>query len=356
MAGSVDRILTTHVGSLVRPPAAGRIPAQDRGSASPTTRPPTRPASSNRSTRSSASRSRPASTSSATASSARAATGPSTSTTASPAACSTRALNARGGQGPAWRRRAADRTAPPSPNSTPNTTGPRAWASGSARASSSTGRSSTRDVQVKRDIANLKAAAAKAKAHGAFLPVVAPASALPGAKNEHYPDEQTLLFALADCLHQEYQAIVDAGLYVQIDDAFLPYMHEKMVPPMTRGPVPRLGADAHRRAQPRAQAASRRSARAITSAGAAGTGRTPSTCRMKDIVDLMLQVNVGAYQFEAANPRHEHEWVVWQIGQAAARQDAHSRASSATPPTSSSIRSWWRSASCGSPRSSGART
>ena len=89
------------------------------------------------------------------------------------------------------------------------------------------------DVQVKRDIANLKAAAAKAKVAGAFLPVVAPASALPNAKNEHYPDERSLLCALADCLHQEYKAIVDAGFYVQIDDAFLPYMHEKMVPPMT---------------------------------------------------------------------------------------------------------------------------
>ena len=89
------------------------------------------------------------------------------------------------------------------------------------------------DVQVKRDIANLKAAAAKAKVAGAFLPVVAPASALPNAKNEHYPDEKGLLWALADCLHQEYKSIVDAGLYVQVDDAFLPYMHEKMVPPMT---------------------------------------------------------------------------------------------------------------------------
>jgi 5-methyltetrahydropteroyltriglutamate--homocysteine methyltransferase len=67
------------------------------------------------------------------------------------------------------------------------------------------------DATVKRDIATLKAAAAKAGANGAFLPVVAPASALPGAKNEHYSDEKALLFALADCLHQEYQAIVDLG-------------------------------------------------------------------------------------------------------------------------------------------------
>ena len=61
------------------------------------------------------------------------------------------------------------------------------------------------------------------------------------------------LFALADALHEEYKAIVDAGLYVQIDDAFLPYMHERMVPPMSNARISALGADADRRAQPRAQ-------------------------------------------------------------------------------------------------------
>jgi 5-methyltetrahydropteroyltriglutamate--homocysteine methyltransferase len=167
------------------------------------------------------------------------------------------------------------------------------------------------DVQVKRDIANLKAGAAKAKVAGAFLPVVAPASALPNAKNEHYADEKSLLWALADCLHQEYKAIVDAGLYVQIDDAFLPYMHEKMVPPMTH-------------AQYRAWAQMR-----IDALNHALKGIPPERSRyhicwgswngphafdvpMKDIIDLLLQVNVGHYSFEAANPRHEHEWVVWQ--------------------------------------------
>jgi methionine synthase II (cobalamin-independent) len=68
--------------------------------------------------------------------------------------------------------------------------------------------------QVARDIANLKSAADKANANGAFLPVVAPASALPGAKNEFYKDEESFLFALADALNAEYRAIVDAGLIV----------------------------------------------------------------------------------------------------------------------------------------------
>ncbi len=167
------------------------------------------------------------------------------------------------------------------------------------------------DNSVKRDIARLKAAATKHKAQGAFLPVVAPASALPGAKNEHYADEKALLFALADCLHQEYKAIVDAGLYVQIDDAFLPYMHEKMVPPMSE-------------AQYRAWAQLRIDALNHALRGVPEERSRYHICwgswngphafdvPLKDIADLLLQVKVGAYSVEQANPRHEHEWVVWK--------------------------------------------
>jgi len=164
------------------------------------------------------------------------------------------------------------------------------------------------DAQVKRDIANLKAAVAKTDVAGAFLPVVAPASALPNAKNEYYPDEKSLLRALADCLHQEYKAVVDAGLYVQVDDAFLPYMHEKMVPPMTH-------------AQYREWAQLR-----IDALNHALKGIPPERSRyhicwgswngphafdvpMKDIVDLMLQVHhrgmcvAGVYTYEIAETK-----------------------------------------------------
>jgi methionine synthase II (cobalamin-independent) len=77
--------------------------------------------------------------------------------------------------------------------------------------------------------------------------VVAPARALPGAKNEHYADEKALLFALADVLHAEYKTIADAGLDVQVDNSFLPYMHEKLGPPDDARAVPRLGTASHRR-------------------------------------------------------------------------------------------------------------
>ena len=169
--------------------------------------------------------------------------------------------------------------------------------------------------QVSRDIRNLQSGLAKAKtAHPSlqgFLPVVAPASALPGAKLEHYKDEETFLTALADALHQEYKAIVDAGLYVQIDDAFLPYMHERMVPPMSN-------ADYRRWAQMRVDALNH-ALRGIPEERSRyhicwGSWNGPHAfdVPLKDIIDLVLQVRVGHYSFEAANPRHAHEWHAWE--------------------------------------------
>jgi 5-methyltetrahydropteroyltriglutamate--homocysteine methyltransferase len=167
------------------------------------------------------------------------------------------------------------------------------------------------DVQVKRDIANLKAAIGKVNVQGAFLPVVAPASALPNAKNEHYPDEESLLSALADCLHKEYKTVVDAGLYVQIDDAFLPYMHEKMVPPMTERQY-RAWAQVRIDALNRALKGIPTERSRYHICWGSWNGPHAFDVPLKDIVDLLLQVNVGHYSFEAANPRHEHEWMVWQ--------------------------------------------
>lgn len=165
--------------------------------------------------------------------------------------------------------------------------------------------------QVGRDIENLKAAAKKANAVGAFLPVVAPASALPGGKNEFYKNEESFLFALADALNAEYRAIVDAGLYVQIDDAFLPFMYEKMVPPMTLGEY-RKWAELRIDALNRALAGIPEEKSRYHICWGSWNGPHAFDVPMKDIVDLLLRVKCGAYQYEAANPRHEHEWVVWE--------------------------------------------
>ena len=169
--------------------------------------------------------------------------------------------------------------------------------------------------QVTRDIANLKAAVAKAQAkHPAlagFLPVVAPASALPGAKIEHYKDEETYLMALADALHEEYQAIVDAGLYVQVDDAFLPYMYERMVPPMSKADYLHW-AELRIAALNRALAGIPEERSRYHICWGSWNGPHAFDVPLKDIIDLVLQVRVCAYSFEAANPRHAHEWRVWE--------------------------------------------
>ena len=89
----------------------------------------------------------------------------------------------------------------------------------------------TGQAELQRDIANLKAGLGRTEGVVGFLPVVAPASALPNAKNEYYRDEESFLFALAEALRTEYKTIIEAGLDLQIDDAFIPLTYEKMVPP-----------------------------------------------------------------------------------------------------------------------------
>jgi 5-methyltetrahydropteroyltriglutamate--homocysteine methyltransferase len=166
-------------------------------------------------------------------------------------------------------------------------------------------------AQVQRDIANLKAAVGKVKVEDAFLPMVAPASAFPMYKNEYYDNDQSLLWALAEALREEYKAVLDAGFRVQIDDAFLPWTYERIVPPMTMQ-------------QYRAWAELRIDALNHALAGLPqdriryhicwGSWNAPHIfdVPLKDIIDLLLKLRVGGYQFEAANVRHEHEWKVWQ--------------------------------------------
>jgi 5-methyltetrahydropteroyltriglutamate--homocysteine methyltransferase len=147
-------------------------------------------------------------------------------------------------------------------------------------------------------------------AHG-FLPVVAPASVVPARKDEHYRSEEEALFAIADALHDEYRAIVDAGLIVQVDDAFLASFYDVMVPP-------RSLADYRKWAAVRVEAVNH-ALRGIPEEQSRyhlcwGSWNGPHTndVAIKDIIDLVLKIRVGGYSLEMANPRHEHEWRVWE--------------------------------------------
>ena len=93
--------------------------------------------------------------------------------------------------------------------------------------------------ELQRDIDNLKAAAKAAGVDEAFLPVAAPSSAIPDRKNEYYKTDEDLVVALAEALRTEYRAIVDAGFLLQVDDARAAVTYDRMVPPATfRGVLP----------------------------------------------------------------------------------------------------------------------
>jgi 5-methyltetrahydropteroyltriglutamate--homocysteine methyltransferase len=164
---------------------------------------------------------------------------------------------------------------------------------------------------LQRDIANLKAALAQVSCEGAFLPVVAPASLIPELKNKYYKSDEEYVFALAEALREEYRAITQAGLIVQIDDAWLPAMYERIVPPGTPEDYRRwasmcIGALNH---------ALRDIPEHLTRYHICwGSWNGPHTADLplKEIVDLLLTIKVGGYSVEGANPRHEHEWRVWE--------------------------------------------
>jgi 5-methyltetrahydropteroyltriglutamate--homocysteine methyltransferase len=166
-------------------------------------------------------------------------------------------------------------------------------------------------AELQRDIENLKAGLAYVKGTDGFLPVVAPASALPNVHDEYYANEEKFLFALADALRTEYRAIIDSGLYLQVDDAFLPYMYEKLVPPMTLNQY-RDWCELRIAALNRALEGIPQERSRYHICWGSWNGPHLFDVPLKDILDIVLKVNVGTYSFEAANPRHEHEWQLWK--------------------------------------------
>jgi 5-methyltetrahydropteroyltriglutamate--homocysteine methyltransferase len=169
----------------------------------------------------------------------------------------------------------------------------------------------TGQAQIARDITNLKDAIQRSDVATGFLPVVAPASVLPNRTDEFYKTEEEALFAIAEALHEEYSAIVEAGLLVQIDDAFLASTYDVMVPPSSLEDYRRwatLRVDALNRALRGIPAEKCRYHVCWGSWNGPHTNDVP----LKDIVDLILRVNVAGYSLEMANPRHEHEWRIWE--------------------------------------------
>ena len=160
------------------------------------------------------------------------------------------------------------------------------------------------------DIERLKSALHHTNAVDAFLPVVAPGSIIPDGEDEYYGSDEKAIFAIADAMHEEYRAIVDAGFVVQVDDAWLTGMYDRMVPPASLDDYLKwasLRVEALNHAlQGLPQARTR-----YHICWGSWSGPHTSDVPLKDIIDLVTKVRVGGYSFEAANVRHEHEHRVW---------------------------------------------
>jgi 5-methyltetrahydropteroyltriglutamate--homocysteine methyltransferase len=165
-------------------------------------------------------------------------------------------------------------------------------------------------AEVQADIDNLRAALDGVAVEEAFLPAVAPGTVEHWLTNDHYPSQEAFVHGIADALGEEYRAIVDAGFLLQIDDPDLLDAWQ-MYPEMSV-------AEYRRYAKVR-----------IDALNHALRGVSPDSVRLhvcwgsfhgphkhdlplSDIVDLVLEVEAGAYSIEASNPRHDHDWRVWR--------------------------------------------
>jgi 5-methyltetrahydropteroyltriglutamate--homocysteine methyltransferase len=166
-------------------------------------------------------------------------------------------------------------------------------------------------AQIKRDIKNLKDAVAGVHTEEVFMAAVAPSSVAPERKDMYYKSDEEYLYAVADALREEYQAIVDSGLILQIDDAYLALMYDTIVPPGTLEDYRRWAA---LRVEVLNHALRGISADRTRYHVCWGSWNAPhvSDVPLRDIIDLILNVRVGAYSLEMANPRHEHEWRIFE--------------------------------------------
>jgi len=159
---------------------------------------------------------------------------------------------------------------------------------------------------LQRDIANLKAAIEGQNCTDVFMSSVAPSGV---GSNSYYKSDEEYLYAVADAMSTEYRAIVAEGFMVQIDDPFLTELFSYSL----------LNSAERRRKGEVSVEALNHALRGIPLARVRyhtcyGINEGPRVhdAPMKDVVDLMLKVNAGSYSFEAANARHEHEYHLWE--------------------------------------------
>lgn len=169
----------------------------------------------------------------------------------------------------------------------------------------------TGQAELKRDIDNFKSALRDIDVEEAFLPVAAPASVIPDRKNEFYKNDEELIRAIGAAMRTEYRMVIDAGFLLQLDDARAAVTYDRMVPPKSFAEYRKWLA---LQVEVLNQAIVGLPPERIRYHVCWGSWPGPHTSDvpLKDIVDLLLGMKVGAFVIEGANPRHEHEWRVWE--------------------------------------------
>ena len=161
---------------------------------------------------------------------------------------------------------------------------------------------------VERDIENVKAAAkaASVELHHVFLPATAPSGV---GLNEYYKSDEEYFHAVADALSQEYRAIADAGILVQIDDPFLSDIF--VDPDLNPSGMKKRAAMYVEAVNTALKGISPEKVRFHTCYGI-NEGPRLFEAALKDVIEFLLKINAGSFSFEAANPRHEHEYHVFE--------------------------------------------
>ena len=162
--------------------------------------------------------------------------------------------------------------------------------------------------EIRRDIDNFRQGMAGLDGVAGFMPAVAPSSVAPDRDDRYYDRPEDCLAAIADALHDEYREIIDGGFLLQVDDAYFASLYD-MMPGLSEYRDWAAGAvevinHALRDIPPEKTR--------FHVCWGSWNGPHVSDVELKDMVDLMLRVRVGGYAIEMANPRHEHEWAVWR--------------------------------------------
>jgi 5-methyltetrahydropteroyltriglutamate--homocysteine methyltransferase len=165
-------------------------------------------------------------------------------------------------------------------------------------------------AQLRNEIESFKQSLQGASYAEAFLPAAGPGILTSSTRNAYYPREEDFLWAIADAMHEEYRAIVDAGFLLQVDDPHLlmAWQHDA---DMSVG-------DYRKATEGRIEAINNalrgipaESVRLHTCWGS-WLGPHVGDVPLRDIADVLLKLNANGLSIEASNPRHEHEWQVWE--------------------------------------------